>query len=205
MTTGRINQVAFLNDGPAPHGPRAKTGTAVVRTKRRTLVFRDKQGANDPRAHRVFRIRENESRPCPGFPRDARRRTESGARPTLRGPPRVAFPRGSRRRAGTGHFPTADCHRDRYATQETDAGWVVRRPEPSTTEEASTARRRCPSRDPTCPRRPNATHAPNGKPCPAAARPRSLPPPPMGSGRTDRVHVRPNGPNGRAIETGLEG
>ena len=85
------------------------------------------------------------------------------------------------------------------------AGWVIHRPEPFANERTSATRRHCPSKEPTCPRWPNATHAPNGKPCSAAARPRSLPPSPMGNRRNNRVHVRPNGLSGRANEMGQGG
>lgn len=182
MTTGRINQVAFLTDEPAPNGPRAKSGTTVVRTKRRTLVFSWQTGAIGPHHARwVFRIRENEHpavhRPPTQRPgANGERGTTGTSRPTPR-----RIPQGTHRKAGTIHVVTANCLRDRYATQETNVGRVEDRLKPLTTEEASTGRRRCSSRDPTCPRRPTATHAPFRTECPVTQAPNRPPQRPWAS------------------------
>ena len=182
-----------------------QNGHGVVRTKRKMLVFRDKQGADDPCSHRVFRIERTRTDRA-----SASHETPVGAWRAEQGWHFEAHPvsrsqevRAEGRERDFFLVPTEN--QDWYATQETDVGWVIHRPEPSTTERTSAARRRCPSREPTCPRGPNATHAPDGKPCPAAARPRSLPPSPMGNRRNNRVHVRPNGLSGRANEMGQGG
>lgn len=60
-----------------------------------------------------------------------------------------------------------DCLRNGYATQETSIGQAKCEPEP-TIEVASMRRRRCPSRDPTCPYKPTTTHAPFRTQCPSA-------------------------------------
>lgn len=169
MTTGRINQVAFLTDDPAPHGP-SQNGHGRRPHEAQNARISGQTGAVGPHAHRVFRIRENEHQPCTGLPRDARGPTASGTRQGLRGPPHSAA-QGPRRRAGTIHLGTTDCLRDRYATQETDGGRAEYRPEPLTTEEACTGRRRRSSRDPTRPSRPTAPHAPFRTHCPATHTP----------------------------------
>lgn len=100
-------------------------------------------------------------------------------------------PRGARRWAGTFHPGTTDCLRDRYAAQETDDGRAEHRPRPLKMEEASTGRRRCPGRDPTCPCRPTATHAPFRSQCPSTHAPDRSPQCPWASrGSTKRMCVR---------------
>ena len=186
MTTGRINQVAFLADKPAPAWPEAKTSTAVARTKRRTRnLSRQRGGPSAPRAHRVFRIRENGHRPRAGLPHDARGRTRgAGTRTGPRGPPRDASPRGAPLGGSNTYWDDANCLRDGYATQETDVGRVDTRRGPLDTEEAVEARRRCPSRDPTHPRKPTTTHAPSRTQCPTVRPPGPAPRRPGASRRT---------------------
>lgn len=60
--------------------------------------------------------------------RNARRRAASGTRRMPHGPPHVEAPgEGARRWADEQHLKTTYCHRDRYATQETNGGRVDRR------------------------------------------------------------------------------
>ena len=138
MTTGRINQVAFLKR-PAgnPHGRKAATSTGrrpheareriiFIEAKRRAVDPPCTQGLPHPR-ERAPAARLNR-RATPAEQEHGRR---FEARPTT-------HPRGGRRWAGTVRIGTflAYCHRDGYATQETDGGRVRNRPEPSKTEEA---------------------------------------------------------------------
>lgn len=100
-------------------------------------------------------------------------------------------PRRVRHKAGTIHLRTTDCLRDRYPTQETDGDRVECQPEPLTIEEASTRRRRCPSRDPTCPCKPTAAHAPFRTQCPATQAPDCAPQCPWASrGTNECMHVQ---------------
>lgn len=169
---------------------RAKTGTAVVRTKRRTLVFRGKQGPSalmPTGSSESERTSTNRAPTSHATPRGARR-AEHGRRFEAHPTP---LPRRARRKAGMIHLRTTDCLRDRYATQETDGGRVECQPEPLTIEEASTGRRRCPSRDPTRPCRPTTTHAPFRTQCPATHAPDRTPQHPWASpGSTECMHAR---------------
>ena len=99
MTTGRINQLAFLTDGPAPHAPGGKRGHGRRPQRATRVVHSSKAGAGRPHARRVLRIRENERQPRADFPRDAPRAcgeriTTGASRPTPRRVPRRVAPQG---------------------------------------------------------------------------------------------------------------
>jgi hypothetical protein len=93
MTTGRINQVAFLSDAPhrviPPTGKagRAKTGEDVVRDRRLAPSFG--QTGEKPRTDILFRIRETERDARDPWQRRRKWRGMRGSRGPPRGPPRA--------------------------------------------------------------------------------------------------------------------
>ena len=99
MTTGRINQVAFLSRRRRPHEtPSGGQDGRGSRSRLGTNAQLGRSEAEAPRPRTTFRIRENGRRPHePRRPRD-----ESQGTPGSRSPPRVhPAPRGAQ--GGRGH------------------------------------------------------------------------------------------------------
>lgn len=157
MTTGRINQVAFLSRRRRPHEtPSGGQDGRGSRSRLGTNAQLGRSEAEAPRPRTTFRIRENGRRPHePRRPRD-----ESRGTPGSRSPPRVhPAPRGAQ--GGWGHrksieFPSrGKQHRIPYrapARPERRSG------KKTEAEGASTVR--CTSTEPANPRHPITTHTP---------------------------------------------
>ncbi|XP_051148238.1 vegetative cell wall protein gp1-like [Andrographis paniculata] len=162
MTTGRINQVAFLADGPAPHGG-AEAAADVARTQPASgtplRLKSGHMGAGGALPARAFRIRGTgvARAPAPRVAREGERGAERGRRYRVRPTPRRPWGRaaGTEPQVSSNRLPSGQA---RSARSQPRTGRSPTRAD--RTMGRAREHRRCTSRDPALPSTPNATHAP---------------------------------------------
>ncbi|XP_051148229.1 uncharacterized protein LOC127263248, partial [Andrographis paniculata] len=163
MTTGRINQVAFLADGPAPHG-RAEAAADVARTQPASgtplRLKSGHMGAGGRPARTGFPHPGGTGvarAPAPRVAREGERGAERGRRYRVRPTPRRPWGRaaGTEPQVSSNRLPSGQAR-----SAEANLGRADRRPEPTERWGEHGEHRRCTSRDPALPSTPNATHAP---------------------------------------------